>query len=199
LGGVCCARSGLAKLALDDVFGFELLQVGEWGPARHWLDAARTQHTTLLAPEAGRGQPVRTLTELPFRSDSIDAILLPHTLELVEDLMRCCASGARALRRGVLLICGFNPYSDGRAPPVLELFPRPPFPPQTRGCWRAAAARLVALLDFEVADVYGYLGMLPMAGRPRKLDATSAEPQQGRRPALTAGGYLLKPASGCRR
>jgi hypothetical protein len=49
----------------------------------------------------------------------------------------------------------------------------------------------VALLDFEVADVYGYLGPMPVAGRPRKLDDAS-EPRYRRQPALTSGGYLLK-------
>jgi hypothetical protein len=31
-----------------------------------------------------------------------------------------------------------------------------------------------------------------MAGRPPKLDDACAEPRYRRRPALTAGGYLLK-------
>jgi hypothetical protein len=48
-------EAALATLALDTVFGFELLQVGAWGPARHLLTAARTQHTTLLAPELTPG------------------------------------------------------------------------------------------------------------------------------------------------
>jgi len=197
LGGrVLREEAALAKLALDDVFGFELLQVGEWGPARHWLDAARTQHTTLLAPEAGPGVSLcAPLTELPFRSDSIDAILLPHTLELVEDPYAVLREAERVLcAEGCLLICGFNPYSGwGVRRLFSNYFRRPPFPPQTRRLLAERRLRdWVALLDFEVADVYGYLGMLPMAGRPRKLDASSAEPQPGRRPALTAGGYLLK-------
>src|ERR1700744_6211709 len=79
-------ETALAPLALDNVFGFELLQVGTWGPARHLLDGARTQHTTLLSPEPAPGVPLcAPLETLPFRSDSIDAIVLPHTLELVED------------------------------------------------------------------------------------------------------------------
>src|SRR5260370_28059448 len=78
-------EAALATLALDTVFGFELLQVGAWGPARHLLTGARTQHTTLLAPELTTGVTLcAPLDSLPFRSDSIDAILLPHTLELVE-------------------------------------------------------------------------------------------------------------------
>ncbi len=48
-------EAALAPLVLDDVFGFELLQMGAWGPARHLLDGARTQHTTLVAPQAGPG------------------------------------------------------------------------------------------------------------------------------------------------
>ena len=39
-------EAALARLALDDVFGFELLQVGAWGPSRHLLDGARTALVT---------------------------------------------------------------------------------------------------------------------------------------------------------
>ena len=79
-------EAALARMALEDVFGFELLQVGAWGRSQHLLDCARTQHTTLLAPDLSPGVTLRSQLEtLPFASDSIDAILLPHTLELVED------------------------------------------------------------------------------------------------------------------
>ena len=63
-----------------------MLQVGTWGPTQHLLAGARTQHTTLLAPKRGPGVTLcAPLASLPFASDSIDAIVLPHTLELVED------------------------------------------------------------------------------------------------------------------
>ena len=52
--------------------------------------------------------------------------------------------------------------------------------------------RALSGLDFEVADVYGYLGALPVAGRPGRSGDDTAEPHYRRRPALTAGGYLLK-------
>ena len=35
-------ETALARLALDDVFGFELLQVGAWGAGAHLLSGART-------------------------------------------------------------------------------------------------------------------------------------------------------------
>jgi SAM-dependent methyltransferase len=197
LGGrVLREETTLAQVALDDVFGFELLQVGGWGPARHLLDGARTQHTTLLAPEAAPGVSLcAPLTALPFASDSIDAILLPHTLELVEDPYAVLREAERVLRaEGCLLICGFNPRSGwGLRRLFAQYLRRPPFPPQTRRLLAERRLRdWVALLDFEVADIYGYLGALPMAGRQRKLGDASGEPQYRRRPALTAGGYLLK-------
>ncbi len=197
LGGrVLREEAALAQLALDDVFGFELLQVGEWGPARHLLDGARTQHTTLLAPEPVAGASLcAPLTALPFRSDSIDAVLLPHTLELVEDPYAVLREAERVLcAEGCLLICGFNPWSGwGMRRLFSQYFRRPAFPPRTRRLLAERRLRdWVALLDFEVADVYGYLGVMPVAGRPPKLDAGSGEPSFRRRPALTAGGYLLK-------
>src|SRR5271154_3702462 len=105
-------EAALATLALDTVFGFELLQVGAWGPARQLLAGARTQHTTLLAPELGAGVTLcAPLDTLPFRSDSIDAILLPHTLELVEDPYAVLREAERVLcAEGCLMICGFNPW-----------------------------------------------------------------------------------------
>jgi SAM-dependent methyltransferase len=197
LGGrVLREEAALAQVALDDVFGFELLQVGAWGPARHLLDSARTQHTTLLAPEPAPGVSLcAPLTALPFASDSIDAILLPHTLELVEDPYAVLREAERVLcAEGCLLICGFNPWSGwGMRRLFARYFRRPSFPPHTQRLLAERRLRdWVALLDFEVAGVYGYLGALPVAGRPARSGDDTEEPPYRRRPALTAGGYLLK-------
>ena len=198
LGGrVLREETALAQHALDDVFGFELLQVGGWGPARHWLDSARTQHTTLVAPESAPSVSLcAPLTALPFASDSIDAILLPHTLELVEDPYAVLREAERVLcAEGCLLISGFNPWSGwGMRRSFGRYFRRPPFPPNTRRLLAERRLRdWMALLDFEVADVYGYLGSLPIARRLRpKGDAPVLDPIYRPRAALTAGGYLLK-------
>ncbi len=196
-GRVLREESLLARHALDDVFGFELLQLGAWGPASHLLSAARTQHTTLLSHRPGPGVTLcAPLTSLPFASDSIDAILLPHTLELVEDPYAVLREAERVLcAEGCLLICGFNPWSGWGARRVFgHLFRRPAFPPQTRRLLAEKRLRdWMALLDFDVAGVYGYLGSLPIAGRLRvKSDGTTPDPPYRPRAALTAGGYLLK-------
>ena len=177
----------LATLALDTVFGFELLQVGAWGPARHLLSGARTQHTTLVAPELKQGVTLcAPLDTLPFRSDSIDAILLPHTLELVEDPYAVLREAERVLTgEGCLMICGFNPFSGWGARRVFgRYFGRPAFPPHTQRMLSERRLRdWVALLGFDVDSVHGYLGFLPMKG-----GLSEVHPRR----ALTAGAYLLK-------
>jgi SAM-dependent methyltransferase len=177
----------LATLALDTVFGFELLQVGAWGPARHLLTGARTQHTTLLAPELKPGATLcAPLDTLPFRSDSIDAILLPHTLELVEDPYAVLREAERVLTgEGCLMICGFNPFSGWGARRVFGgYFGRPAFPPHTQRMLSERRLRdWVALLGFDVDSVHGYLGFLPLKGGQSEVHP---------RRALTAGAYLLK-------
>jgi SAM-dependent methyltransferase len=180
-------EAALAPLALDDVFGFELLQVGAWGAARHLLDGARTQHTTLVAPEMSPGVTLcAPLDSLPFRSDSIDGIFLPHTLELMEDPYAVLREAERVLvAEGCLMICGFNPFSGwGVRRAFAHYLGRPVFPPQTRRLLSERRLRdWVAVLGFDVHSVYGYLGMLPTKGR--NVDVRP-------RAAWTAGAYLLK-------
>ena len=190
-------ETALARLALDDVFGFELLQVGIWGPAQHLLGGARTQHSTLLDQDLGPEVTLcAPLASLPFASDSIDAIVLPHTLELVPDPYAVLREAERVLcAEGCLMICGFNPFSGWGARRLFaKSFLRPSFPPQTRRMLSERRLRdWMALLDFEVADVYGYLGTLPITRRPRKLaDATLRQAEYTPRRPLTAGAYLLK-------
>jgi SAM-dependent methyltransferase len=190
-------EAALSQVALDDVFGFELLQVGNWGPSRHLLTGARTQHTTLLAPARGPGVTLcAPLASLPFASDSIDAIMLPHTLELVENPYAVLREAERVLvAEGCLMICGFNPWSGWGARRLFaHYFRRPAFPPHMRRMLSENRLRdWMALLDFEVANVYGYLGSIPATRRPRKLaDGTVRQGEYRPRRPLTAGAYLLK-------
>jgi hypothetical protein len=122
--------------------------------------------------------------------------LLPHTLELVEDPYAVLREAERVLcAEGCLMICGFNPWSGWGARRLFaHYFRRAAFPPQTRRLLAERRLRdWVALLDFEVTEVQGYLGPLPMAGR-RRLPSEAAPHEASFRPraALTAGGYLLK-------
>jgi SAM-dependent methyltransferase len=178
----------LVQRALDDVFGFECLQVGSWGPGRTLLAGARTPHTTLAAPHTGSGVTVcAPLDSLPFASDSIDAILLPHTLELVEDPYAVLREAERVLcAEGCLMICGFNPWSGwGVRRVIARTMRRSLFPPQTRRLLTEGRLRdWVALLGFDVDQVSGYLGLFPFA-RSAGLEGRVRSP-------LMSGAYLLK-------
>jgi SAM-dependent methyltransferase len=136
------------------------------------------------------------LDSLPFASDSIDAILLPHTLELVEDPYAVLREAERVLvAEGCLMICGFNPFSGWGARRLFaHSFRRPAFPPQTRRMLSETRLRdWMALLDFEVANVHGYLSPIPATRRARKpADGSVRQGEYRARRAITAGAYLLK-------
>jgi SAM-dependent methyltransferase len=133
---------------------------------------------------------------LPFRSDSIDAIFLPHTLELVEDPYAVLREAERVLTgEGCLMICGFNPFSGWGARRLFgSWLNRPAFPPGTRRMLAERRLRdWVALLGFDVDSVYGYLGSLPLKGRPlRSLNEEGNDADFTPRSPFAAGAYLLK-------
>ena len=154
----CCARRRRSRASRSTTCSVSsCCRWAPGGPARHLLGGARTQHTTLLAPDLGPGVTLcAPLASLPFASDSIDAILLPHTLELVEDPYAVLREAERVLcAEGCLMICGFNPCSGWGA--------RRLFCAATSGGRRSrrdtrrmlSERRLrdwMALLDFEVAE-----------------------------------------------
>ena len=68
--------------ALDGIFGEECLQLGMWGERRTFMRFTRTQRCALIAENpVGGPSAVGEFHRLPVESDSIDAILLPHTLD----------------------------------------------------------------------------------------------------------------------
>jgi len=183
-------ESAVARAALDDVFGFDLLQIGHWGAERLLLASARTQHSTVVAENVVDGVSLcGQLDALPFASDSIDAVLLPHTLELVDDPYSVLREAERVLRpEGTLLICGFNPWSGwGLRRALARALDGPEFPPGTQRMLSELRLRdWVALLGLDTSKVMGYLGLIPLAGSGNVADVYSAKP------ALMCGAYLLK-------
>jgi SAM-dependent methyltransferase len=182
-------EAALARLGARQCLRLRAFAGGRLGPAHPLLDGARTQHTTLVAPEPAPGVTLcAPLDTLPFSSDSIDAIFLPHTLELVEDPYAVLREAERILTaEGCLMICGFNPFSGWGARRAFgRLFGRPPFPPRTRRMLSERRLRdWVALLGFDVDGVYGYLGSLPLKGGTMPQSFSASAP-------WVAGAYLLK-------
>ncbi|WP_310737531.1 class I SAM-dependent methyltransferase [Inhella gelatinilytica] len=94
--------------AVADLFGFHAVQLG-W-PALEGLRANRMPNRWLADESAGDLHC--SFDALPFSNDSLDLLVLPHTLETAPDPHHRLAEAARVLRpEGRLLLLGLNPAS----------------------------------------------------------------------------------------
>lgn len=102
-----------AGLLLERVFGDQILQIGSWGPADLFLRQARTQYSALLSEDSLPGmEALVSPLRLPVLTDSVDAVILPHTLELSAEPHAVLREVHRILRPGgKLIVLGFNPVS----------------------------------------------------------------------------------------
>ena len=156
------AESELLSEALEDVFGWDLLQVGAWGDARELLAGSRTRRKSVIAAVA---EPVRAdiigrPSLLPVISDCVDAALLPHTLEFAADPYAVLREVDRVLAgEGQLLVLGFRPWSLWG---MRARWSRSGFPPGMR---RLMSERLLrewlVLLGYEVVAARRYLYFSP--------------------------------------
>lgn len=187
------AEATLMTEALDDCFGWELVQVGAWGEQRELVAGGRTRRRTIVAsPEWGTvvrsGADVAArLTQLPIASDSVDAVLLPHTLEFEADPHTLLREVDRVLTgEGKLVIVGFRPLSLWG---LRAAATRSGFPPGLRRLLREGRIRdWLSLLGYEIAESRHYLYEAPWGeaiGGPRML-------RRGLFYPLPAGAYLIK-------
>lgn len=178
--------------ALADVFGFELLQIGDWGRGVDLCSAARTQRRWYVAPHASGGRAVRAdFAALPIATGSVEAVLLPHTLEYApqpHDLLR---EVERVLTgEGHVIACGFNPLGPWG---LRHLASRGRFPPTGERLLSERRLRdWLRLLGFEVTESRRYL-FAPPWNRP--FAARSGRWLERRGPRLApplAAAYLVK-------
>jgi SAM-dependent methyltransferase len=110
-------QSRLDELTAD-IFGYNAVQIGT--PQIDALAASRMPHKWLAdtvpqPTEVTGGRPVAlTLdgTELPFASQSLDLVVLPHVLEYAAEPHQVLREVERVLiPEGQVIICGFNPAS----------------------------------------------------------------------------------------
>ena len=187
------AESELLGEALEDVFGWELLQIGAWGSARELLAGSRTRSQSLIAAPGTTcganiiGRP----SLLPVMADCVDAALLPHTLEFAPDPYAVLREVARVLvGEGQLLVLGFRPWSLWG---MRARWSRAGFPPGMR---RVLSERLLrewlALLGFEVVAARRYLYSSPWSRGLSQGESTGRMLRPGLTYPLPAGAYLLK-------
>jgi len=178
--------------ALADVFGFELVQLGCWGRGGEASTSARTQHRCWLAPDAsGPGSIRADFHALPIATGSVEAVLLPHTLEHAPRPHEMLREVERVLMgEGHVLICGFNPLGPWG---LRHLVSRGRFPPSaTRLMSEGRTRDWLGLLGFEIVHVRRYLFAPPWTQR---LSGRTRGWLEERGPQLApwlAGAYLVK-------
>ena len=151
--------------ALDGIFGEQCLQLGMWGDNRTFLRFTRTQRCALVA-ETATGEPsaIGEFHRLPIESDSIDAILLPHTLDFSDRQHEILREADRVLRaNGHIVVLGFKP---GGLWGLRRLIPGAGMPP---GADHLISDRRIMdwlkLLDMRIQGEHRYFFRWPL---PRK-------------------------------
>ena len=154
---------------LPDLFGRHILQIGNWGAGQALLSSADMLHCAVLGTlGATDTQAVMRPEALPVRSNSIDAVLLPHTLEFSPSPHVVLREVDRILTdRGRLLILGFNPWSVWGLRRRLGLGFNA-FPPGARFYSTGRLGDWLELLDFEVTEQRCFGVGFPW-GRPRTV------------------------------
>lgn len=139
---------------LPDVFGRHVLQVGSWLGGTGLLEGAETLHRAVLGTaQDGHAAAVVDPEHLPLPARSVDALILPHTIEFCASPHTVLREAARVLNdRGRLFLLGFSPWGLAAWRQRLGLRPRP-FPPGARFYGASRVADWLQLLDFDVADV----------------------------------------------
>jgi SAM-dependent methyltransferase len=187
------AESELLSTALEDVFGWELLQIGAWGKARELLAGSRTRRQSLIAAAAfpGGADIIARPSLLPVSGDCVDAVLLPHTLEFAPDPYAVLREVDRVLTgEGQLLVLGFRPWSLWG---MRARWSRTGFPPGMRRVLSEGLLReWLVLLGFEVVAAQRYLYLSPWSRGPSARAGTATVLRAGLTYPLPAGAFLLK-------
>ena len=191
---VAAAETRLLGAAMDDVFGLELLQLGTWGAGRELLGGSRTRHQAVVCGgqgRLGRGDLVANPAMLPVAGGSIDAVLLPHTLEIAPDPQAVLREADRVLiGQGHLLVLGFRPWSLWGLRAAAS---RSGFPP---GFNRLISERRLRdwliLLGYEITLARRYLYFIPAGPGARAGLQGRGALRRGLFNPMPAGAYLLK-------
>ncbi len=184
------AEAELLGEALEDVFGWEFLQVGAWGEGRELLAGCRTRRKILVAP-SGSADIIARPSALPVSRDSVDAVLLPHTLEFAADPYAIVREVDRVLSgEGQLVVLGFQPFSLWG---LRAQTSSAGFPPGMRRILTAGRVReWLVLLGYEVVATRAYLHCNPWGSGAAATTDNSPLLRRTWFNPLPAGGWLMK-------
>jgi len=168
------------RRVLPEIFGRHVLQVGSWGHDNQLVASAETLHKAVLGTVSGeKASALIDPEHLPLLTKSVDAVLLPHTLEFARSPHNVLREVNRVLNdRGRLFVLGFSPWSSWALRGFVGLRYRA-FPAGARFHSVGRLCDWLELLDFEVTEIrrfgIGFPWMAPRsAGGPWSLGALLA-------------------------
>ena len=145
-----------------DIFGFNAVQLGVFEvdalrnnrmPFQFYADEGHSQLQAIPDTTSPRCRVVTYIEELPFESQSLDLVVLPHALEFADDPHQVLREVERVLiPEGHLVVTGFNPASLWGLRQMVGRATATPFLPQAGQF--LAVPRLkdwLKLLSFDVA------------------------------------------------
>jgi len=155
--------------AFDGIFGEQCLQLGQWGDAKTFLRHARTQRTAIIDQGIGPEGPATEISaigefhHLPVANDSIDCVLLPHTLDFSDRPHAILREVHRVLRSdGHLVILGFK---TGGLWGLRRMIPGAALPPGAEHMISDRRLRdWLQLLDLRIHGMTRYFFRWPLPG-----------------------------------
>ena len=114
--GITIVRSAVATVErlLPNIFGYHLAIFGDYID-RDLISNSRISHQIILSAAYQKDSDttlVTAHTALPLAENSIDVLILPHTLEFADDPHQLLREAERVLiGEGHILIISFNPWS----------------------------------------------------------------------------------------
>lgn len=185
------AEQALFTGVAEGVFGEFGLQLGCWGPLNAFTSTMRTQRTGVVVSRPVQGASlVSAPHQLAVQSDSVDFLLLPHTLDRCDRPQATLREAARVLRSdGQLVILAFKP---GGLWGLRRLWPGTTYPPATQ---QLIAERHLTdwleLLDFRIMARQRYFFRWPWQQAARNSNNTYQNWGERFWPELAAC-YLLR-------
>lgn len=192
------AEQELLAQVLPNLFGFHLLQLGDpYG--RDMLSASRIGHHMVmddvvplnLGKEGDQGRLIGQSEQLPVETDSLDVLLLPHTLEFTDHPHEVLREAERVLiPEGHLVMLCFNPWSlFGLRRLVTGWRSNAPWCGHFYGALRIRD--WLALLGFDTVLVRNYFFRPPLQNQRAMQTLGRLERYAQRLWPLLGGGYIL--------
>jgi len=157
-------ESRIVEEVLDGTFGEQCLQLGSWGDANLFMRHARTQCKALI-DESGVDGPsaIGRLHALPVATESVDCVLLPHTLDFSDRRHEILREVDRVLTpHGHVMILGFK---TGGLWGVRRLIPGAGLPPGSENLVvERQLSDWLKLLDMRIQGIDRYFFRWPLPG-----------------------------------